>query len=117
MKSLLVLVGIYIHVAESVFKSYVDQCPLQGKERIFRSSSVCQSLQQYHCLYDDDLHLAEICQTFKQLPPGNYPRYSSFGDDIYYDPCPAGLYQMGPAKSYEITNCLFTKSHCTSEGK
>ncbi|CAG2202732.1 ANKRD50 [Mytilus edulis] len=98
-------------------KAYVDQCPLQGKERIFRSSSVCQSLQQYHCLYDDDLRLAEICQTFKQLPPGNYPRYSSFGDDIYYDPCPAGLYQMGPAKSYEITNCLFTKSHCTSEGQ
>lgn len=24
---------------------------------------------------------------------------------------------MGPAKSYEITNCLFTKSHCTSEGQ
>ncbi|XP_071164690.1 serine/threonine-protein phosphatase 6 regulatory ankyrin repeat subunit B-like isoform X2 [Mytilus edulis] len=117
MKSSLVLVGIYIHVAESVFKAYVDQCPLQGKERIFRSTSVCQSVQQYHCLYDDDLRLAEICQTFKQLPPGNYPRYSSFGDDIYYDPCPAGLYQMGPAKSYEITNCLFTKSHCTSEGQ
>ncbi|XP_052103446.1 uncharacterized protein LOC127736920 [Mytilus californianus] len=117
LKSSLILVVIYINVAESVFKSYVDQCPLQGKERIFRSSSVCQSLQEYHCMYDDDFRLAEICQTFKQLPPGNYPRYSSYGDDIYYDPCPDGLYQMGPAKSYEITNCLFKKSHCTSEGQ
>ena len=51
------------------------------------------------------------------LIQGKFPRYSSFGDDIYYDPCPETRYQHWPAKSFQITDCLFEKSKCVSEGQ
>ena len=55
---------------EAVFKRYVPRCPAYGVERFLQAKAVCGSTPQYHCLYDDEWKLAELCQPYKQLPSG-----------------------------------------------
>ncbi|CAC5360683.1 unnamed protein product [Mytilus coruscus] len=94
----------------------VKRCPTRAESK-FVSQKKCTPPEVYHCLIDDEDKFVETCNEFIQLPPGYYPRYTSFSERIYYDPCPHVRYQPWPVKSYEITECEVEKSSCTGIGQ
>ncbi|XP_071164693.1 CARD- and ANK-domain containing inflammasome adapter protein-like isoform X2 [Mytilus edulis] len=96
------------------------RCPRTLQERQARSELVnCAPVEKYHCLFDSELILVEACSDYKQLPPGNYPRFNSYatGNPIDYDSCPDDRFQPWPVKSYEISECISIKSTCSGEGQ
>ncbi|XP_071164686.1 alpha-latrocrustotoxin-Lt1a-like [Mytilus edulis] len=95
----------------------VKRCPTRAERSKIHPHPKCKSPEVYHCLIDDEDKFVETCNEFIQLPPGNYPRYTSFSERIYYDPCPHSRYQPWPIKSYEITECEVVKSLCTGIGQ
>ncbi|XP_052105059.1 transient receptor potential cation channel subfamily A member 1 homolog [Mytilus californianus] len=95
----------------------VKRCPTRAERSKFVSQQKCKPPEVYHCLIDDEDKFVETCNEFIQLPPGNYPRYTSFSERIYYDPCPHSRFQPWPVKSYEITECEVEKSSCTGIGQ
>lgn len=109
-----IVLALQIFIFIEINETYNFQCP-SANQWYLRAVSLCNTLDKYVCLYDDNNHIwNEQCRENKSATTGTKQTFNK--GNYNKMPCSNDTYQPFPFSTINSSDCVYQKYICAEEG-